>query len=82
MTAPGGTRPDPDSEAAGGSEYGNDTGFATAATGNSAGNSAGDSGGAGGAGSEAAGSPEPAGAEATGELAEDADDTDPGRGAD
>ena len=54
MTDP---RPDPGSEVAGESEYGNDTGFADAAT--------------GAAGPDA----EPA-------AAEDADDDDPGRGAD
>ena len=53
MTDP---RPDPGSEVAGEPEYGNDTGFADAAT---------------GAGPDA----EPA-------AAEDADDADPGRGAD
>jgi hypothetical protein len=54
-------RPQPDSEVAGGSEYGNDTGFAAAATGPSTGDA--------GPGPEAA-------------TEEDADDSDPGRGAD
>jgi hypothetical protein len=53
-------RPDPDSEVAGESEYGNDTGFAGTA-----------------APSEATAGPDPEPA-----AAEDADEDDPGRGAD
>ena len=67
MTEP---RPEPDSELAGESEYGNDTGFAAAATGSATGDA-----GAGPATGDAGPGAEPA-ADA------DADDSDPGRGAD